>query len=81
MRRPNSAASSFCSTIIREPMQGQPATCPVDPTLQVWIQSPRLAVCNLLHAARLEGGGSSRIITMPGITVSPQGAGQGAKKG
>ena len=75
MGRPNSAASSFCSTIIREPMQGQRATCPVDPTLPLWIQSPRLAVQNLLHAGRLEVGDSSRIITVPGITVSSQVAG------
>lgn len=36
--KPNSATSSFCSSIVREPLKGEPAVCPVAPDLPLWIQ-------------------------------------------
>lgn len=48
--RPNAAASSFASSIIREPLGGIPAVCPVDPDMTLWIASPDAAVRALLHA-------------------------------
>jgi nucleoside-diphosphate-sugar epimerase len=38
--RPNQAASSFVSSIIREPINGEPAICPVSPELKVLVSSP-----------------------------------------
>lgn len=70
--KPNAAASSFASSIIREPLQGQPAICPVDPSLALWLSSPEAVVQNLAHsltldAERFEG---SRAINLPGLTVT-----------
>src|SRR5260221_3134241 len=42
--RPNKAASSFASGIIREPLNGEESVCPILPETKVWILSPRRAV-------------------------------------
>ena len=39
--KPNAAASGFMSGIIREPLEGVDAVCPVDPQTGVWIPSIR----------------------------------------
>eukprot|EP00897_Mesotaenium_endlicherianum_P009365 jgi/Mesen1/8457/ME000476S07996 len=72
--KPNSAASSFCSSIIREPLQGLPAVCPVHRQLSLWIQSPRTVVENLIHAGRVavDESALSRTITLPGLTTTPE---------
>ena len=49
--RPNAAASGFLSGIIREPLAGQRATCPVAPQTEVALASPASAVSGLLRAA------------------------------
>lgn len=69
--RPNSAASSFCSSIIREPLRGEAAVCPVKPDLPLWLQSPRLAVQNLLHAHSAALPPGVCVVTGPGITTTP----------
>ena len=48
--RPNAAASSFASSIIREPLAGETAICPVDPAMAMWVTSPDAAVQALWHA-------------------------------
>ena len=66
--RPNAATSSFVSSIIREPIHGEGAVCPpVGRELELWLSSPRAAVENLVHGARLpaEALGSSRIVNLP----------------
>jgi nucleoside-diphosphate-sugar epimerase len=70
--RPNAAASSFVSGIIREPLHGESAVCPAGPDLELWLSSPRAAIRNLEHAASLSGEalGPNRIINLPGITVT-----------
>lgn len=70
--RPNQAASSFVSSIIREPLQGEEAICPVSPGLRLWLSSPDTVIANLVHAATLEGArlASSRFINLPGISVT-----------
>lgn len=71
--KPNKAASSFVSAILREPLQGQRAICPVEPEMQLWVQSPRRATQNLLLAHDLsadEWGGPSRVVNLPGLTVT-----------
>lgn len=69
---PNAAASSFVSGIIREPLRGERANCPVSRDLELWLTSPRTAVANLALAAAVpaEALGDSRIANLPGITVS-----------
>ncbi|MCI0509885.1 nucleoside-diphosphate-sugar epimerase [Chromohalobacter marismortui] len=70
--KPNQAASSFASSIIREPLAGQRAVCPVDPDLPLWLSSPRAVVGNLCHALQLGGGALDewRTLNLPGITVT-----------
>ncbi len=68
---PNAAASSFASGIIREPLAGETAICPVAPEMKLWICSPDTAVANLVHAMMLpaDAVGESGAIALPGITV------------
>ena len=70
--KPNAATSSFVSSIIREPLFGKRAVCPVNPSARIYIQSPGKVVENLVHAVSISSTalGKSRIITLPGITVS-----------
>jgi D-erythronate 2-dehydrogenase len=49
--RPNGAASGFLSGIIREPLAGQEAVCPVAPELAVALSSPESSIEGLLAAA------------------------------
>jgi nucleoside-diphosphate-sugar epimerase len=69
---PNKAASSFASGIIREPLTGAPAVCPVPHDTSLWLLSPRRAVEALVTAAKLDTGsfGVNRVINLPGISVS-----------
>lgn len=55
--RPNAAASSFASGIIREPLNGEPATCPVAADTRLWLLSPRRAVQALIAGCELDAGG------------------------
>ncbi len=70
--KPNAAASSFVSSIIREPLHGVEAVCPVERALRLWLSSPRAVVSNLMRGASLpaETLGPNRVINLPGITVS-----------
>ncbi|WP_216589424.1 D-erythronate dehydrogenase [Streptomyces brasiliscabiei] len=74
--RPNGAASGFLSGIIREPLAGVPALCPVRPGLRVALASPRRTVEALLRIAEAERGqGPGRFdgglpVNLPALTVS-----------
>jgi D-erythronate 2-dehydrogenase len=70
--KPNRAASSFASSIIREPLQGEETSCPVPPETLVWIMSPRRAVEALVYAAELPAAawGRYRTVALPGLTLS-----------
>ncbi len=70
--KPNLAASSFYSGIIREPLNGQLAILPVPDTLRHWFASPQSAVGFLKLAAeldfnRLEG---RRALNLPGVSCT-----------
>jgi nucleoside-diphosphate-sugar epimerase len=67
--QPNKAASSFFSSIIREPLAGQEAVLPVDDGVRHWFASPRAAVGFLVHAAGLDRDriGPRINLTMPGV--------------
>ncbi len=71
---PNKATSTFASSIIREPLQGQPASCPVTPDTRLWIMSPRQAVNCFIQIAELPAVafGPSRAMALPGLSVSVQ---------
>jgi nucleoside-diphosphate-sugar epimerase len=70
--KPNRAASSFASGVIREPLSGVDAICPVAPTTRMWVQSPRAVVDNLLagHDAPADRLPAFRAINVPGISVA-----------
>jgi nucleoside-diphosphate-sugar epimerase len=70
--KPNLAASSFASGIIREPLTGVDAQCPVPDATGVWILSPRRAVEAFMHAHDLPASAwpSGRVVNLPGITLS-----------
>lgn len=69
---PNRAASSFASGIIREPLSGVAAICPVDPSTKLWLMSPRRAIGALQKAGALpvDAFAGNRVVNLPGITVS-----------
>ncbi len=69
--KPNKAASSFASGIIREPLAGVDAICPVAPTTRMWVQSPRAVIDNLVlgHETPATAFSSSRSINVPGLCV------------
>ena len=69
---PNRAASGFYSSILREPLNGLPATLPVRDSLRHWFASPRAATGFFLRAATLDTCtlGPSRALSMPGLSAS-----------
>jgi len=70
--KPNKAASSFASGIIREPLAGVDAPCPVAPTTRMWVQSPRAVIENLIvgHEATPAQFAHTRSVNVPGIAVA-----------
>jgi nucleoside-diphosphate-sugar epimerase len=70
--RPNAAASSFLSGIIREPLAGQRAVCPVSPDTEVALASPAKAVEALLCAATSSdlAWADPAPLTMPALTLT-----------
>jgi nucleoside-diphosphate-sugar epimerase len=70
--RPNAAASGFLSGIIREPLAGQRAVCPVDPSTEVALASPAKAIDGLLRAATSsdQAWGGRTAVNLPALTVS-----------
>ncbi|QHV99034.1 D-erythronate dehydrogenase [Spirosoma endbachense] len=72
--RPNLAASSFVSSIIREPINGEEAICPVAPELPVLVSSPDTIIQNIIKGASLDGAvfGEWRTVNLPGISVTVQ---------
>lgn len=70
--KPNRAASGFMSSILREPLSGESAVCPVPPEAQMWILSPQRAVDALIRAIELPASawGTNRTLNAPGCTVS-----------
>jgi nucleoside-diphosphate-sugar epimerase len=69
--RPNKAASSFVSAILREPLLGLDTPLPVEEGFAVWVCSPRRAVEWFLHAAAMDTAplGLDRGINPPGLSA------------
>jgi nucleoside-diphosphate-sugar epimerase len=70
--KPNKAASSFASGVIREPLSGVEAVCPVAPETRLWVTSPRQVVDNLIvgHDVAADRFGQTRSVNVPGLRVS-----------
>jgi nucleoside-diphosphate-sugar epimerase len=70
--RPNAAASSFASSIIREPLNAEICECPVSADTGVWLLSPRRVVDAFIHAYELPSAawGAKRVVNLPGITAT-----------
>lgn len=81
---PSSAASSFISSLIREPLQGQPAVCPIasspeDPILEdmgIYVTRTKTVVRNIAYAMGLSDEevvrkvGKLRTMNLPGIKIN-----------
>jgi D-erythronate 2-dehydrogenase len=69
--RPNAAASGFLSSIIREPLNGQKAICPVGTDTVAAVASPARTIEGLLAAAEAtpDEWGSRTALNLPGLTV------------
>ncbi len=69
---PNRAASTFASSIIREPLAGKDTICPVSPALVMALASPRRVVAALHRAHELPGDafGTNRSLQLPGFSVA-----------
>ena len=70
--KPNAAASSFFSGILREPINGEEAVLPVSEDVRHWFASPRSAVGFLLRAASLRMAeiGPHASLDMPGLSAT-----------
>lgn len=69
--KPNRAASSFASGIIREPLTGVEAICPVRPELPLWISSPRAVIDNIIIGHDADAGKftHTRAVNVPGLSI------------
>ena len=70
--RPNGAASSFFSGIIREPLAGQEAICPVDASVSHPVSSPQRTVDGLVavYEASREAYGGRTALNLPGLNIT-----------
>lgn len=71
---PNAAASSFLSGIVREPLAGVRAACPVPPDTPIALSSPSRTIEGLLTAARVsdDDWGSRTAMNLPALTTTPR---------
>ncbi|OQE74241.1 hypothetical protein PENNAL_c0082G00440 [Penicillium nalgiovense] len=72
--KPSGAASSFCSGIVREPLNGEESVLPVNRDLKLWVCATRTIIRNLVRArgVRFQGETYSRVVNLPGVTVTVQ---------
>jgi nucleoside-diphosphate-sugar epimerase len=72
--KPNLAASTFASSIIREPLAGQDAVCPVRPDNWMPLLSPRKTVEAFIRAHDLPASawGWNRSLTLPSLDATVQ---------
>ncbi len=69
--KPNLAASSFASGVLREPLNGVVSECPVSLDTGVWLLSPGRCIESFIHAHETPSSawGMGRVLNLPGITV------------
>jgi nucleoside-diphosphate-sugar epimerase len=71
--RPNGAASSFLSGMLREPLAGVRAVCPVPADTPVALSSPARTIAGLVAAAQAsdQSWGPRTALTLPALTTTP----------
>jgi nucleoside-diphosphate-sugar epimerase len=71
--KPNGAASSFLSGMLREPLAGVRSTCPVPADTPVALSSPARTIAGLLRAAETSDAewGPRTALTLPALTTTP----------
>lgn len=72
--KPNGAASSFFSGIIREPLAGLASVCPVSPEVSHPVSSPRATVDGLIavYECSREAYGGRMALNLPSLNVTVQ---------
>ena len=72
--KPNAAASSFASGIIREPLAGLRAPCPVPADTPIMLSSPSRTLDGIQRAAAVSDAawGSRTALNLPGLTTTPR---------
>ncbi len=70
--RPNKAASTFVSSIVRDPLSGERATCPVKPESRMAILSPRRLIDCMMRIHEIDSGtvGAERTFIVPGLETA-----------
>ena len=70
--KPNGAASSFLSGMIREPLAGIRASCPVPPETAVALSSPARTIDGLIKAAEAsdEAWGARTAVNLPALSTT-----------
>ena len=70
--KPNLAASSFASSILREPLSGERTACPVAKDLRVLIISPRRVIDAFVHTCELpaETFAGRGPVNLPGLSLT-----------
>ena len=70
--RPNAAASSFASGIIREPLNGETAICPVSADTRLWLLSPQTVMQSLIFGHDIDASalGANRNVNLPGLSLT-----------
>jgi len=70
--KPNKAASTFASSIIRDPLQGGEAICPVPTETAMCLLSPKKVVESFLHAQTIpaQKWGYTRVVQLPGLKLT-----------
>jgi len=71
--KPNGAASSFLSGMLREPLAGVRAICPVPADTPVALSSPARTIAGLIGAAQASdpAWGPRTALTLPALTTTP----------
>jgi nucleoside-diphosphate-sugar epimerase len=72
--RPNAAASSFISGIIREPLAGERTNCPVPEETAIAVSSPARTIEGILRASEVPDAtwGSRTAMNLPALTTTPR---------
>ena len=72
--RPNAAASAFLSGIIREPLAGLRAACPVPADTPIAVSSPSRTLAAIARAAVVDDTtwGSRTAMNLPALTTTPR---------
>jgi nucleoside-diphosphate-sugar epimerase len=72
--KPNAAVSGFLSGIVREPLAGLRATCPVPPDTPVALSSPGRTLEGILRAAAVSDTtwGPATAVNLPALATTPK---------